>query len=63
MNNDQLDINDISDNISTRREIEQLREMLEEKDRHITDLTDTLTHFHVSHVIFLLKTKFYFVFL
>lgn len=51
MNSNQLDINDISDNISTRREIEQLREMLEEKDRHITDLTDTLTHFHVSHVV------------
>lgn len=42
-----MEFKDISENISTRREIEQLREMLEEKDRHINDLTDTLTHFHV----------------
>lgn len=27
---------------------EDLKEMLEEKDRHIHDLTKTLTHFHVS---------------
>lgn len=40
------DLRDLSDNITNRREIEQLREMLEEKDRHINDLTDTLTHFH-----------------
>ncbi|XP_059612733.1 centrosomal protein cep290 [Phlebotomus argentipes] len=40
------DLRDLSDNIANRREIEQLREMLEEKDRHINDLTDTLTHFH-----------------
>ncbi|GAB0100854.1 Centrosomal protein cep290 [Sergentomyia squamirostris] len=40
------DLRDLSDNITNRREIEQLKEMLEEKDRHINDLTDTLTHFH-----------------
>lgn len=38
----------MSENILNRREIDHLKEMLEEKDRHIGDLTDTLTHFHVK---------------
>lgn len=29
-------------------DVDQLRDLLEEKDRHINDLTETLTHFHVS---------------
>lgn len=37
---------EITENIITRREIEQLRELVDEKDRHIQDLTDTLSHFH-----------------
>lgn len=32
---------------NTDRSLEELRDMLEEKDRHIHDLTKTLTHFHV----------------
>lgn len=31
----------------TDRNLEELKDMLEEKDRHIHDLTRTLTHFHV----------------
>lgn len=44
-----MEFKDMSENILNRREIDQLKEMLEEKDRHISDLTDTLTHFHVRH--------------
>lgn len=33
---------------NSRRDIDQLREMLDEKDRHINDLTETLTSFHVK---------------
>lgn len=36
------------DNTTKSRDLKQLKELLEEKDRHINDLTDTLTHFHVS---------------
>lgn len=32
---------------NTDRSLDELRDMLEEKDRHIHDLTKTLTHFHV----------------
>lgn len=32
----------------TDRNIEELKDMLDEKDRHIHDLTRTLHHFHVS---------------
>lgn len=45
---DQLNIEEISSSIAARRDLDQLREMLDEKDRHIGDLTETLTHFHVS---------------
>ena len=55
-------MNEMSDNLSTRREIEQLREMLEEKDRHINDLTDTLTHFHVNYSTFWRINAHYIVF-
>lgn len=30
------------------REVDQLRDLLEEKDKHIQDLTETLSQFHVS---------------
>lgn len=45
---DQQQIEDIASNIAAKRDLDQLREMLDEKDRHIGDLTETLTHFHVS---------------
>lgn len=47
LNDQDMEYKDMSENILNRREIDQLKEMLEEKDRHIGDLTDTLTHFHV----------------
>lgn len=34
-------------NFVTPTDVDQLRDLLEEKDRHINDLTETLTHFHV----------------
>lgn len=40
----------------TDRNLEELKDMLEEKDRHIHDLTRTLTHFHVSITLFSLKS-------
>lgn len=51
-----MEFKDMSENIFNRREIDHLKEMLEEKDRHIGDLTDTLTHFHVRtfHIRFFL---------
>lgn len=54
-----MEYKDISENILNRREIDQLKEMLEEKDRHISDLTDTLTHFHVR--IHFSNLKFVFI--
>lgn len=36
----------LSENFTSHNELEQLREMLEEKDKHIQDLTDTLNQFH-----------------
>lgn len=48
---DQLNIEEISSSIAARRDLDQLREMLDEKDRHIGDLTETLTHFHVSTLL------------
>lgn len=54
-----MEYKDMSENILNRREIDQLKEMLEEKDRHIGDLTDTLTHFHVRHYLVLIRTLFY----
>lgn len=38
---------DITENIANHREIDQLKELLQDKDKHIQDLTDTLRHFHV----------------
>lgn len=49
INDQDMEYKDMSENILNRREIDQLKEMLEEKDRHIGDLTDTLTHFHVRN--------------
>lgn len=36
----------LSDNLVAANEIDQLREMLEDKDKHIQDLTETLNQFH-----------------
>lgn len=43
-NADSLD--SISENLVVTREIEQMREILDEKDKHIQDLTETLNQFH-----------------
>jgi len=42
--NDNLET--LSENFTSHNEIEQLREMLEDKDKHIQDLTETLNQFH-----------------
>lgn len=42
--NDNLDT--LSENFTSTGEIDQLREMLEDKDKHIQDLTETLNQFH-----------------
>jgi centrosomal protein CEP290 len=42
--NDNLDT--LSENFASTADIDQLRDMLEEKDKHIQDLTDTLNQFH-----------------
>lgn len=42
--NDNLDT--LSENFASTSEIDQLRDMLEEKDKHIQDLTETLNQFH-----------------
>ena len=42
--NDNLDT--LSENFASTTEIDQLRDMLEEKDKHIQDLTETLNQFH-----------------
>lgn len=44
----ELNEHDVVNAGNNRRDIDQLREMLDEKDRHINDLTETLTSFHVS---------------
>jgi centrosomal protein CEP290 len=44
----QQEIFEMNGNSVATREIEQLQETLEERDRHIQDLTDTLSHFHVN---------------
>ncbi|XP_037043635.1 centrosomal protein cep290, partial [Bradysia coprophila] len=52
-----IEYKDMSENILNSREIDQLKEMLEEKDRHIGDLTDTLTHFHDDQQKFINDTS------
>ncbi|XP_063698238.1 centrosomal protein Cep290 [Culicoides brevitarsis] len=37
---------EITENLVNRRELEQLRALVDEKERHIQDLTETLSHFH-----------------
>lgn len=54
--NDQL-MSTAADMSAKRHELDQLREMLEEKDRHITDLTDTLNHFHDDQQKFINDTS------
>lgn len=46
--NYQMDMKEMTENVSNIRDIDQLRDMLEEKDKHIQDLTDTLAGFHVN---------------
>lgn len=41
-----VDGTEITENLASRREIEQLRTLVDEKERHIQDLTETLSHFH-----------------
>lgn len=36
---------------SVNPELEQMRTLLEEKDKHINDLTETLNNFHVTHIL------------
>lgn len=42
--NDNLDT--LSENFASTTEVDQLRDMLEEKDKHIQELTETLNQFH-----------------
>ncbi|XP_050094793.1 centrosomal protein cep290 [Anopheles aquasalis] len=51
------DLREFSETIATAQEIEQLKEMLEEKDRHIQDLTDTLSQFHEDQSNFMNDTS------
>ncbi|XP_049542835.1 centrosomal protein cep290 [Anopheles darlingi] len=51
------DLREFSETIATAQELEQLKEMLEEKDRHIQDLTDTLSQFHEDQSNFMNDTS------
>lgn len=64
MLNDRLksEFKDVGETISNCRDIEQLKEMLDEKDRHINDLTETLTHFHVRKSNYCLFTSKFCIF-
>lgn len=53
----EINENDIGNSMNNRRDIDQLREMMDEKDRHINDLTETLNHFHVSYCTFITNLK------
>uniref|UniRef100_A0A182QZC8 Uncharacterized protein n=1 Tax=Anopheles farauti TaxID=69004 RepID=A0A182QZC8_9DIPT len=51
------DLREFTDTIASAQEIEQLKEMLEEKDRHIQDLTETLSQFHEDQRSFMNDTS------
>ncbi|XP_035906376.1 centrosomal protein cep290 [Anopheles stephensi] len=51
------DLREFTETIATAQEIEQLKEMLEEKDRHIQDLTETLSQFHEDQRSFMNDTS------
>ncbi|EDS44104.1 conserved hypothetical protein [Culex quinquefasciatus] len=51
------DYKELTENVASAQEIEQLREMLEEKDRHIQDLTETLSQFHDDQQKFMNDTS------
>ncbi|XP_058120806.1 centrosomal protein cep290 [Anopheles ziemanni] len=51
------DLREFTESIASAQEIEQLKEMLEEKDRHIQDLTETLTQFHEDQRNFMNDTS------
>ncbi|XP_055606645.1 centrosomal protein cep290 [Uranotaenia lowii] len=51
------DLKELTESVATAQEIEQLREMLEEKDNHIQDLTETLNQFHDDQQKFMNDTS------
>uniref|UniRef100_A0A182RTM0 Uncharacterized protein n=1 Tax=Anopheles funestus TaxID=62324 RepID=A0A182RTM0_ANOFN len=51
------DLREFTETIASAQEIEQLKEMLEEKDRHIQDLTETLSQFHEDQRSFMNDTS------
>ncbi|XP_058831410.1 centrosomal protein cep290 [Topomyia yanbarensis] len=51
------DLKEFTDNVATAQEVEQLKEMLEDKDRHIQDLTETLSQFHDDQQRFMTDTS------
>ncbi|XP_035787011.1 centrosomal protein cep290-like [Anopheles albimanus] len=57
LSSEKNDLRELSETIATAQEIEQLKEMLEEKDRHIQDLTDTLSQFHEDQSNFMNDTS------
>lgn len=51
-------LEDLNDNVaSQQQEIQQLREIVDEKDRHINDLTETLSQFHDDQQNYLKDTS------
>ncbi|XP_053672413.1 centrosomal protein cep290 [Anopheles nili] len=51
------DLREFTETIANAQEIEHLKEMLEEKDRHIQDLTETLSQFHEDQRNFMNDTS------
>lgn len=49
-------VDEVNENINYRREIDRLQKLIEEKDCHIQDLTETLTHFHDDQRNFMADT-------
>ncbi|XP_055530265.1 centrosomal protein cep290 [Wyeomyia smithii] len=50
-------LKEFTDSVATAQEVEQLKEMLEDKDRHIQDLTETLSQFHDDQQRFMNDTS------
>ncbi|XP_058054715.1 centrosomal protein cep290 [Anopheles bellator] len=51
------DIRELTETIAHAQETQQLKELLEEKDRHIQDLTETLSQFHEDQSNFMNDTS------
>lgn len=49
-------VDEVNENINNRREIDRLQKLVEEKDCHIQDLTETLTNFHDDQRNFMADT-------